>query len=93
MGLCASLATGSVIAQNADQNSAGADQKKKEPAELQKVVVTGSLIPQAQIETASPTITISAKDMQKQGFANVYDALRSMPIATGAVQDGQFQGG
>lgn len=66
------------------------DQKAKE---LQKVVVTGSLIPQSQIETQSPVITITAQDIQRQGFSNIYDALRAQPLATGAVQDSQFSAG
>jgi outer membrane receptor protein involved in Fe transport len=57
------------------------------------VVVTGSLIPQIQQETASPVIAISAEDIQRQGFRNVSDVLRAQPLATGAVQDNQFSGG
>lgn len=62
---------------------------KKEAKELQKITVTGSLIPQAQIETASPVITITSKDLEAQGFRNVYDALRTQTVATGSVQDSQ----
>jgi outer membrane receptor for ferrienterochelin and colicin len=52
--------------------------------------VTGSLIPKAQIETASPVVTITAEDIQRNGFKNVYDALRSLPTSVGSVQDNQF---
>lgn len=62
-------------------------------ANLDKVVVTGSLIPQAQQETASPVTTITAEDIQKQGYRNVSDVLRAQPLATGAVQDNQFSAG
>lgn len=86
MGLYASLAVGNAFAQSADDQS---DSKKKEATELTGVTVTGSLIPKAQIETAAPTITITGEEMKKQGFSNVYDALRSMPTAQGAVQDNQ----
>lgn len=86
VGLYASLAAGGVAAQSADGQP---QDKKKETTELQGVVVTGSLIPRAQIETASPTITITSAEMKKQGFSNVYDALRSLPTAQGAVQDNQ----
>lgn len=77
------------------QNSAAADSatNKKDSNQLETVVVTGSLIPQAQIETASPVLTITAAQMKREGFGNVYDALRALPLATGSVQDGQFQGG
>ncbi|HJW46058.1 MAG TPA: TonB-dependent receptor [Lysobacter sp.] len=68
------------------------DPEPDEPTELDKVVVTGSLIPQVQIETATPVQTITAQDIQRQGFRDVYDVLRSQPLATGAVQDAQFAG-
>lgn len=67
--------------------------KKKDTQQLDTVIVTGSLIPQAEIETASPVITITARDLERQGFKNVYDALRTLPISTGAVQDSQNTGG
>lgn len=83
------------FAQQTDQNQTTQDAQpssKKEAKELEKVVVTGSLIPQAQIETASPVVTITGAQMQADGFRNVYDALRSQPIATGSVQDSQAAG-
>ncbi|KRF02092.1 hypothetical protein ASG87_11455 [Frateuria sp. Soil773] len=58
-------------------------------ADLTTVQVTGSLIPKAEIETASPTIQITTEDMKRQGFNTVYDALKALPIATGAVQGPQ----
>jgi outer membrane receptor protein involved in Fe transport len=62
------------------------------PAQLETVIVTGSLIPQAEQDT-SPVIAITAEDMERQGFQNVTDVLRAQPLATGAVQDNQFSGG
>ncbi|MGH8121146.1 MAG: TonB-dependent receptor plug domain-containing protein [Rudaea sp.] len=91
MGLCTSLAATAVSAQSADDQSDASQQKKKQT--LETVVVTGSLIPQAQIETASPTITISADELSKQGFATAYDALKALPIANGSVQGNQSSGG
>lgn len=61
--------------------------------QLDAVVVTGSLIPQTEIETATPVQSISSEDIKRQGFKDVYDVLRSQPLATGAVQDNQFSGG
>ena len=87
LGLMAALPTGPLRAQSADQT----ENKKEE--KLQTIQVTGSLIPQSEIETASPVITISAQQMERQGFGTVYDALRAQPVATGAVQDNQFSGG
>lgn len=66
---------------------------KKEAKELQKITVTGSLIPQAQIETANPVITLKSEDMIRKGFSNVYEALRSQPLSTGSVQDSTFSAG
>ncbi len=67
--------------------------KKEKVQKLKKIIVTGSLIPQAQIETASPTITLTAGDIQRQGFSSVYQALRAQPLATGAVQGSQSTAG
>lgn len=92
MGLCATLSVGTAIAQQSS-GDASQDGKKKEATELQGVVVTGSLIPRAQIETASPTVTITADTMKREGFKNVYDALRSLPVATGSIADSQFTSG
>lgn len=60
---------------------------------MQAVTVTGSLIPRAQIEGPSPSVTITAKDIEQKGFGSTFDALRALPIANGSVQDGQFTGG
>ena len=93
MGLCASLNFTPALAQSAgDQSSSGSDQEKKKDT-LDTVVVTGSLIPRSQIETASPTITVTAGDIQKQGFGTVYDALKALPVANGTVQGNQSSGG
>jgi outer membrane receptor protein involved in Fe transport len=91
MGLCATLAAGTVLAQadTSDQPTTDA-KKKKDSQEFETVVVTGSLIPKAQIETASPVITITAANLKREGFKNVYDALRTLPVSTGQVQDNQF---
>ncbi len=53
---------------------------------LQEVVVTGSLIPQVEKETAQPVATITAEDIQQKGFASVADALQHSSFATGAMQ-------
>jgi outer membrane receptor protein involved in Fe transport len=91
MGLCVTLNSGAVLAQDSGNPSdQTAEQQKKKAQEFETVTVTGSLIPKAQIETASPVITITSADIERQGFKNVYEALRSLPTATGSVQDNQF---
>ncbi|MEO8161133.1 MAG: TonB-dependent receptor plug domain-containing protein, partial [Arenimonas sp.] len=86
------LSSTPIFAQDAPA-AAPTDDEKKKAAELTRVVVTGSLIPVAAQETASPVTTITAEDIQKQGYKNVADVLRAQPLATGAVQDNQFSVG
>ena len=74
-----------------DQGAQGADESGK-PA-MEQVTVTGSLIPQQKVDGVAPEITISARDIEDQGFRNVYDAIRNLPIANGSVQDAQSTGG
>src|SRR4249920_1431737 len=69
------------------------EEKKKKEAELGRVVVTGSRIPVAQQETSSPVTTITAEEIERQGYKNVADVLRAQPLATGSVQDNQFTNG
>ncbi|KPL48315.1 TonB-dependent receptor [Xanthomonas axonopodis] len=69
------------------------DQDQGPVTQLNKVTVTGSLIPRSQIETATPVMSISAQEIQARGFKDVYDVLRSQPMATGTVQDSQLSNG
>ena len=57
--------------------------------ELDAVIVTGSLIPQSQIETATPVTVITAEDIQMRGFQSVADVLQQSSFATGGIQGGQ----
>lgn len=57
-----------------------------ETKELDKVVVTGSLIPQTTLETAKPVVTISAQDLKSRGYQTVQDAIHQSSFATGGVQ-------
>jgi len=94
--LALSAASGAVFAQQSDpakDEPTATEPDKAEPKKLDRIVVTGSLIPQAQLETASPVTTITAEDIQRQGYRNVSDVLRAQPLATGAVQDNQFSAG
>ena len=65
----------------------------KQPDELEEVVVTGSLIPQARAEISTPVTTITIDDIQAKGFANVAEALQHTSFATGAVQGAQSTNG
>lgn len=53
---------------------------------LDAVTVTGSLIPQSQVETATPVITITADQLKARGFSTVAQALQQSSFATGGVQ-------
>lgn len=61
----------------------------KNTKKLETVTVTGSLIPQTQIETATPITTITADDMKARGFSTVAEALQQTSFATGSVQGAQ----
>ena len=67
---------GTAFAQDAstttDQTTTTTDKKAET---LDKVIVTGSLIPQTTLETAKPVLVISAEDLKTRGYTNVQDAL------------------
>ncbi len=75
--------------------SAGADpQKMSVPKDtLDEVVVTGTLIPQSKVETATPVTSITADDLQVRGFSTIADALQQSAFSTGSVQGAQFSYG
>lgn len=56
---------------------------------LDKVTVTGSLIPKTQLENFTPVTTISAEDIKARGFTSVADVLQKSAFSTGGVQGGQ----
>jgi iron complex outermembrane recepter protein len=59
---------------------------------LRPVNVSGSLIGNASIQTATPTYTITAEDIKARGFNNLSDVLQSSVLATGSVQGPQYAG-
>ena len=75
------------MAHAADTATAASDAKSKD--ELAEVVITGSLIPQAEKETAQPITVITPADLQVKGFATVAEALQRSSFATGAIQNPQ----
>jgi len=87
--IVAALATGgyAIPAHAQDAQGSGQSSNKTDKAQrLKKIVVTGSLIPTAEINTATPTITITAENIKRQGFTSIYQALSAQPLATGEVQ-------
>jgi outer membrane receptor for ferrienterochelin and colicin len=75
--------SGGAFAQDA-QPEASQDAKT-----LDKVVVTGSLIPTSQLVSATPVLTITAEDIKARGFNSVTDVLQKSSFATGGIQGAQ----
>ena len=73
---------------SSSQSDAQSDEAKK-AKKLEAVTVTGSLIPQSQVETAQPVISITAQDMKARGFTTVAEALQQASFSTGSVQGPQ----
>ena len=69
--------------------TAVAQQANERVSDLDKVVVTGSLIPQTQKETFVPITVISAEDIKVRGFNSVADVLQQSSFATGGIQGSQ----
>lgn len=74
--------TGTLLAQ---ERSNSGDEAKN----LDRITVTGSMIPRSQLETATPVTVITAEDLQSRGFTSVADALQQSSFATGGVQGEQ----
>lgn len=69
---CALLVAAPAMAQ--DAAAAGATE-----AQPEEIVVTGSRIPQANLESAAPVTVISSQDIKLQGTTKVEDMLNSLP--------------
>ena len=77
-------------ATTSDQSNTTTDKKARK---LDTVVVSGSLINNAQIQTATPTYSITAEDIKARGFNSVTEVLQNSVFATGSVQGPQQSGG
>ena len=73
-----------VYAQDQDE-----DAGKAKAEQLDRITVTGSLIPQSQVETFVPVTVITAEDIQSRGFASVAEVLQQSSFSTGGVQGNQ----
>jgi len=74
------------------EGSATSDDNSQDQKSIAEVVVTGSLIPQTKVETATPVTVISNVDIQQRGFADIAEALQRASFSTGSIQNGQFGG-
>ncbi|WP_114241413.1 TonB-dependent receptor [Dyella sp. C9] len=94
----ATPAQGASIQQDASaQQSSGPQQDESDAAKkakrLDTVTVSGTLINNAQIQTAAPIYTISAQEIKARGFNSVAEVLQSSVMATGSVQGASYSGG
>jgi len=84
---------GAAFAQDAaatqDQAPTAASPSGANAQNLDKIVVTGSLIPQTSLETFKPVTVISAEDLKNRGFTSVQQALHESSFSTGGVQGNQ----
>jgi outer membrane receptor protein involved in Fe transport len=67
-----------------------ADQAEPADDEVAEVVVTGSRIPRDEGQRATSLTSISAEDLEAQGFRNVFDALNTQTQNTGFTQGADF---
>jgi iron complex outermembrane recepter protein len=74
--------------QSTDTNASSSDSSDKKASKLDTVVVSGSLINNAQIQTASPTYTITSTDIKARGFNSVTEVLQNAVQATGSTASG-----
>lgn len=102
VAVVAALAFGAASAHAQDTQAESAQQQSqssnpapsaKNTKKLQAVVVSGSLIPQTEIETATPVVTITADQLKARGFTTVAQALQQSSNAVGTVEGAQYSGG
>ena len=77
-----------------DTTSSGNEAAQTKKAKnLEAITVTGSLIPQTEIETSTPVTTITSEDIKARGFSTVAQALQATSFAVGGSQGQQTSGG
>lgn len=91
-------ATAQSPSQDPQSQSTSSDQSStsttgQQTKSLDTVVVSGSLINNAQIQTATPTYTITASDIKARGFNSVTEVLQNAVQANGYTQGQQQSGG
>src|SRR5690606_11195835 len=80
---------GNVLAQEQTGPEPAGTTQGRDAKTLDAVTVTGSLIPQTEVETSTPVTVISAEDIQGRGFQSVADVLQQSSFTTGGLQGGQ----
>ena len=67
-----------------------ADAQEAAQDDVQEVVVTGSRIPRNESQPATSITSITAEDLEAQGFRNVFDALNEQTQNTGFTQGADY---
>jgi iron complex outermembrane receptor protein len=100
--ICFALAAGAIVAVGAGNAFAQSSELSDKAEELERIEVTGTRIRQVDVETASPVLTITRAEIEKQGFQSVSDILqnisamgappltRAQPLFAGEVAGGTF---
>lgn len=89
LGAALALSVPSAAVHAQDSADQAADTSSQKVKKLDTINVTGSLIPQTEIETATPVTTITADDIKARGFSTVAEALQGTSFATGSIQGPQ----
>ena len=85
---------GSAFAQDATSTTnTDTGDSEQSTATLDKVTVTGSRIKRAEVEGPAPVTVITAAEIEREGFATVYDALNSLTQNTASIQNELNQNG
>ena len=89
--LLLSSVAASALAADAEQPSAEQPNAatRREPSELEALVVTGSRIQRANLVSSSPVIQVEAEDLAFQGTVRVEDMLRTLPQVYSEQNTGQ----
>ena len=96
LALAATLTASTALAQQAETQNQGTSQTTQSNSQntsqnqqLDRVVVTGSLIPQSELETSTPVTVITAEDIKSRGLSTVAEVLKESSFSTGGVQNNQ----
>ena len=84
---------GTAAAQDAQDDEEDTTTSQSQTATLDKVTVTGSRIKRAEVEGPAPVTVITAAEIEREGFATVYDALNSLTQNTASIQNELNQNG
>ena len=94
IGMALAVSAGAAYAQNATGNAAdNGTQAPKKVERLKTIMVTGSLIPQIDIETPAPVQVISAEQIKRSGFTSVSQVVRSISADNSGTIPNAFSAG